>query len=127
MSELANLLWETNEASMRATINCYADVFDNNEEFKKLKIFKSGVLVGVCIYKDLDDNTRFICEMAYLGTDKYIVVKFKNFIGFKNKNINKKFILSCQKTNTRLFEFYKRLGFQVFSEDNIKYVLSYGG
>ena len=93
-----------------------------NKNTRILQIKEHNSLKGICIYTDSADTAdlekiRIIHEIFYNGDNKYIAVKFKNFI-FKDPHWN---YLECAtlKVNIKIINFLLRFGFKIVTENNV--------
>ena len=82
--------------------------YDNKDVYTVHKIYENNELVGFCIYHDMD-GIRFIDDVHYIGNNNYTFLRMVKKI-LKGTD---KFRAIVQKANTKMVNFYFRVGFNI--------------
>jgi hypothetical protein len=118
---IADIMWQTMESHVKEIVKNVCDTYKKDPKYKILEIIEHNELKGFAVYHD-DNDIRYIHEVHYIGKNKFVALKFWKW--FK-KGITKMRAV-VQKSNTKMFDLYKRIGFSVVSEDNFNIYLKRG-
>ena len=120
MSEVSDLIFQATTPVFKKIIEDKSKEYETGHKIMKIYDSKS-VLVGLCVYHDFD-NIRFLDEAHYIGKNKYMALRMYKWV----TNTKNKLSLTVQKANSRMYEFYKRMGFKVIDENAANFLLERG-
>ena len=113
MSALTSIVIKAMLPAIEKHADMVCNEYETNPKYRILKIED-----GFCVCHD-DGDIRWLDEAHYLGNNKFMSVKMWKFMTKGAKILR----LPVQKLNTKMVEFYKRIGFKIIQENEINYIM----
>ena len=117
MSELSNIMWETMSEHYRNIVDNICNEYENNPKYKIKKFYNNLILEGFCVFYDTPDF-RMLEAGYYVGKNRLIALKMWKFCTTGAKALR----AQIQKSNTCMYEFYKKMGFKIIEENLSNYI-----
>lgn len=111
--EIHDILWETSHRFIKESIKNICHMYETDHKYNVKKFYdRSNKLEGFAVYCD-EKDFRYIAEIHYIGTDKYVALRMYKWLIKGAKKIR----LTCQKSNKRIIGFYTNLGYKIIDQD----------
>ena len=116
MSEISEIMWETMQCHYRAIVENICAEYETNPKYQIKKFYDGLMLTGFCVYYDTAEY-RMLEAGYYSGKNKLVALKMWKFC----TNGAKVLRAQIQKSNTPMYEFYKKMDFKIIEENLSNY------
>jgi len=115
--DIADVFWIAMSETLKNSVRLNLKKYETDEKYRIKKIYENQELRGFCVCHDEDDFT-VLDEAHYIGQDKYAALKMWKFMTAGKKKLK----IICQKANTKMSEYYQKIGFKIIGETPLDFV-----
>ena len=117
--DIADVFWIAMQDTLKESVRLNLRKYEENKKYTVYKYYDGLQLTGFCVYHD-ETDFRVLDECHYIGINKYAALKMWKFMTSGQKRLK----IICQKANTKMAEFYKKIGFTIIGETGLDFTFS---
>ena len=117
--DMADVFWIAMSETLKNSVRLNLKKYEDDKKYRVKKIYEGMELKGFCVCHD-DGDFTVLDECHYIGDNRFTSVRMWKFMTFGKKKLR----IICQKANTKMANYYKRLGFKIIGETDIDFTLA---
>ena len=106
--DIADVFWIAMSETLKNSVRLNLKKYEDDKKYRVKKIYEGMELKGFGVCHD-DGDFTVLDECHYIGDNRFTSVRMWKFMTFGKNKLR----IICQKTNTKMNEYYKKIGFKI--------------